>query len=918
MQPPDAVPSSKDTAPQHQGPRLRVGSRRFQIVAAAAILAVLGGASLISYRQHAPSPFTPMSTPLSWPWWFQSLEQNAALRSAPLLLSIFGTSDGSQLWAVGDNVLHYGAQTGRWEPQTSGTTGFLTSIFGTSDGSQLWAVGDNGTILHYSAQTKAQTQTGGWEPQTSGTPNALWSIFGTSDGSQLWAVGKKGTILHYSAETGRWEPQGSGTPNALRSIFGTSDGSQLWTVGEKGTILHYGAQTGRWEPQTSGTPNGLWSIFGTSDGSQLWVVGGKGTILHSKGGTLWEGATSYRRWPAPWFLLVLLVCVGGLVWATRPLVTAVPVEYIEDMANADSPVNQLKNDALGYKPLVTRLLRFIQNPKTKPPLVLAIQAPWGMGKSSVMEMLRTELNDKRAAVTVWFNAWHHQKEDQLLAYLLEAIQKQVSPSWFSAVGLEFRFDLLRVRMFSSPERFLTVLAALVLLVFHRAVAVWLASLLALTDSTSRQFTWPVAGVALLLLANQVRAFSADPQKLVEDSTRSLWKTLRDLFVFPSLQGKTDVRQEFANNLKEVTDALLPQRLVIFLDDLDRCRPEQVVQILEAINFLSSAAPCFIVVGADYRKVETLAGQHFETIALQEAQNVALDTSNVAGQPSTVAARLEYAKQYMRKIVNIRLDLPEPRPEGYANLIRQVGEAGTNMIMKLQRAVVGLVLLLFVALSIAVAAGWLRLSSGESPTVQVTTFVPRSIGAQVGPITGTGTASQADPRRQQGVTPATPAGAEASGNMPDSEATAVLWNHRLTIAVLLLIALIFLVRVRSRPKEMEKAVDSKNFSDALNKMASSIKDRCGTPREVRRFQNYLRFLAASDDSETRSRIENRSGDLVKLAATGTKTPTGKVRSDVDREVIDFYSHQCEMLGLDPETFQPIEEHNIRERAASASA
>lgn len=91
--------------------------------------------------------------------------------------------------------------------------------------------------------------------------------------------------------------------------------------------------------------------------------------------------------------------------------------------------------------------------------------------------------------------------------------------------------------------------------------------------------------------------------------------MRDLSVFPSLQGKTDVRQEFARNLKEVTDALLPQRLVIFLDDLDRCRPELVVQILEAINFLGSAAPCFIVLGADYRKVETLAGQHFEAIAI---------------------------------------------------------------------------------------------------------------------------------------------------------------------------------------------------------------------------------------------------------------------------------------------------------------
>ncbi|MEG9437565.1 hypothetical protein JAO29_15550 [Edaphobacter sp. HDX4] len=40
---------------------------------------------------------------------------------------------------------------------------------------------------------------------------------------------------------------------------------------------------------------------------------------------------------------------------------------------------------------------------------------------------------------------------------------------------------------------------------------------------------------------------------------------------------------------------------MFLDDLDRCRPEQVVQILEAINFLSSDSSCFIIVAPTTRR-----------------------------------------------------------------------------------------------------------------------------------------------------------------------------------------------------------------------------------------------------------------------------------------------------------------------------
>jgi hypothetical protein len=92
-----------------------------------------------------------------------------------------------------------------------------------------------------------------------------------------------------------------------------------------------------------------------------------------------------------------------------------------------------------------------------------------MGKSSVMRMLESDLRDNRAAVTVWFNAWHHQKEDQLLAYLLEAIQKQAVPPWLSPIGLSFRFDLLRVRLFAEIDRLgITILS----IAFLSLITLW--------------------------------------------------------------------------------------------------------------------------------------------------------------------------------------------------------------------------------------------------------------------------------------------------------------------------------------------------------------------------------------------------------------------------------------------------------------
>lgn len=48
-------------------------------------------------------------------------------------------------------------------------------------------------------------------------------------------------------------------------------------------------------------------------------------------------------------------------------------------------------DQLGHGQLVQAVAAFLRDPKTKPPLSIAIDAPWGAGKSSVMEMVRDEL-----------------------------------------------------------------------------------------------------------------------------------------------------------------------------------------------------------------------------------------------------------------------------------------------------------------------------------------------------------------------------------------------------------------------------------------------------------------------------------------------------------------------------------------------
>ena len=839
-------------------------------------------------KTDAPAPGGSLDLPGS------TCEKPLPANTAAANLISLSFADPAHGWVAGTGGKIYATADGgqTWTPEISGTTQAFRSISFPTD--QLgWAVGN--------AETIERTSDGGatWTSHPVSLPTwypdiAFYSVtFPTSESG--WIVGASGTVLHTQDGGTTWSmgtpPIGGFLTDAVLSPF-----NSLWVTGSSQQALFVSQDGGKTWTDHSGKQN-LWlRAVAFPDAKHGWAVGGNETVLHTgDGGSTWSLQT-YKRLPAPWFFGLAALSLPALLVVTRPIRPRQAQEYIESLGAADSPVERVRNDALGYGPLVSRLARFIQNPRTTPPLVMAVQAPWGMGKSSVMSMLRSELRKKRSATCVWFNAWHHQKEDELLAYLMDAIQRQVAPSWFSAVGLRFRFNLLRVRLFSSPERFLLTVAAMacvpMAVAFGSGWDGW------------EKVPW-LAGGGLLTI-NLLRSFSADPQKLLKDASRSFWKSAVDLVALPTLQGRTDVRFQFMQELSEVAAALLPQRLVIFLDDLDRCRPEQVVDILEAINFLSSAAPCFIIVGADYRKVETLAGQHFETVAFQEAQNVAQDVAPNGAGPNTVVARMDYARNYMLKIVNMRLDLPRPAPQGIANLIRQTGQMTAATGAFWQRLTMGLLLAGSLALAIALAVQPIK-APESTPAIDettVSTAAPPSgtAGAATTGRGGTGAPGQA-------ATPAAAtqdAGSAGQVSISDRNEVGASWTLWFDVLLPLLVALAVLIRLRSAPKEMEKAVDSPAFSEALNKAAPAIQERCITPREVRRFQNYLRFLAAWDDSSERPAIADLEAHLVDLAACGYRTPDGHLRNDIPPEAIDFFTKQCHMLGLDPDTFRPADE------------
>lgn len=224
---------------------------------------------------------------------------------------------------------------------------------------------------------------------------------------------------------------------------------------------------------------------------------------------------------------------------------------------------------------------------------------------------------------VWFNAWHHQRGEHLLASLYANIRAQALPPAWTPEGLGFRWDLFWIR---ARRHWLWLILSVLLVslvfgyfCFHPASG---RRLIALVPKDPKD--WQEIGKTTLLgggllaaltpplvgLYNAVRAFGLEPKRLLGSLA---------VDAGGAVKGEPGVRYRFAAEFADITKALKPQTLVVFIDDLDRCTQEHVLEVLECINFLVTAGDCYIVLGMSRRWVETCVGLAFKELAARGAR-----------------------------------------------------------------------------------------------------------------------------------------------------------------------------------------------------------------------------------------------------------------------------------------------------------
>lgn len=124
---------------------------------------------------------------------------------------------------------------------------------------------------------------------------------------------------------------------------------------------------------------------------------------------------------------------------------------------ADEPAEEEID--FGFDTYAKTLAGLIANKENQTPLVIGIYGSWGTGKTTLMQAIQDRLDNQkipkpsgskggadsqiRPCKTVWFQAWKYDKENEILAGLLEAIfQAMGQDGFFSQDGIKANLEKL--------------------------------------------------------------------------------------------------------------------------------------------------------------------------------------------------------------------------------------------------------------------------------------------------------------------------------------------------------------------------------------------------------------------------------------------------------------------------------------------
>jgi formylglycine-generating enzyme required for sulfatase activity len=277
---------------------------------------------------------------------------------------------------------------------------------------------------------------------------------------------------------------------------------------------------------------------------------------------------------------------------------------------SDLPLRNEDQAHFHFDEFAVTLARLISSPLTHTPIVIGVSGPWGSGKTTLLKRVMIKLNETekkkkpsfvnetesdksfRTCKTVWFDAWKYNDEGKLLVAFVRVIlgtmkkdglKNKVKAIWEDPH--QPKYDLLSMFVNAFQLKF---------------------------GGLGTEF--------------QIKL---DPQGHKEESPFASHTAFFDHFdeTFERLLA-TWVHGKDYEKIQDKKGAL-----VVFIDDLDRCLPEKMIQVLESVKLFLDKPGCIFVIGAHTQVVQDAVKKFY------------------------VDMTAETASDYLEKIIQLRFELP---------------------------------------------------------------------------------------------------------------------------------------------------------------------------------------------------------------------------------------------------------------------
>lgn len=267
------------------------------------------------------------------------------------------------------------------------------------------------------------------------------------------------------------------------------------------------------------------------------------------------------------------------------------------------------------------ILKSTINDKTLLPASIGVYGDWGSGKSSLIKMSMEELKQESNTVCLVFNGWlfegYEDAKTALMGSILDVVQKErkLTPKALAYIRGLYKsidkFKVLKSGLKFGADMFLTGGIGTLADIGLNGIGEKIANKMLKISQDNEDVSQIINGIDLEKIQNNIEA---------ELSNKEI---------------RNDIR-EFQTNFVELLNETSIEKLVIFVDELDRCSPDTILDTLEAIRlFLFNGNVAFII-GADERHISYAVKKKFKEIE---------------------GLQIDIGKEYLEKMIQYPIRIP---------------------------------------------------------------------------------------------------------------------------------------------------------------------------------------------------------------------------------------------------------------------